>query len=91
MYEIQSIVRRSPKVVAATVNDTAFLLHVEDWLYLELNDSGSGIWSLLDEGRSVERIVEDLSRSFNVDPEVCVRETLEFLAILADKHFVISG
>jgi len=89
MDEIQSIFKRSPKVVAATIDATTFLLHVEDWVYLELNESGSGIWCFLDEGRSVEEIVEDLSRSFNVDHEVCVRETLEFLATLAEKHFVI--
>lgn len=89
MYQVQTIFKRSPKVVAATIGEAAFLLHIEDWVYLELNESGSGIWALLEDNRSVDQIVDDLSRSFNVDRELCVRETLEFLGTLEEKHFVI--
>jgi hypothetical protein len=89
MYDIETIYKRSPMVVAATVSGTSFLLHIEDWVYLELNESGSGIWALLEDDRNVDQIVEDLSRSFRVDREVCVKDTLEFLATLEEKHFAI--
>jgi hypothetical protein len=88
MNDIPIIFKRSPKVVAAAVDDKAFLLHIEDWVYLELNESGSRIWELLDDGKSAAQIVEDLGQSFNVNREVCALDTSEFLATLEEKHFV---
>jgi len=88
MPETDTIFTRSPQVVAAAVGDKAFLLHIEDWVYLELNESGSRIWELLEEGKPVDRVVEDLSRDFNVEHELCASDTTEFLATLETKHFV---
>jgi hypothetical protein len=83
-----SIFKRSPEVVAAAVGEKSFLLHVEEWVYLELNESGSRIWELLDDGRTVDGVVEDLVRDFDLDPAVGVGDTTEFLATLEAKHFV---
>jgi hypothetical protein len=83
-----SIFKRSPEVVAATVGDKSFLLHVEEWVYLELNESGSRIWELLDDGNTIDHVVEDLVHDFNLDPAVGVSDTTEFLATLEAKHFV---
>jgi len=83
-----SIFKRSPEVVAATIGDKSFLLHVEEWVYLELNESGSRIWELLDDGNTIDHVVEDLVRDFDLDPAVGVSDTTEFLATLEAKHFV---
>lgn len=83
-----SIFKRSPEVVAAVVGEKSFLLHVEEWVYLELNESGSRIWELLDEGNTIDRVVEGLVRDFEVDLAVGVSDTSEFLATLEAKRFV---
>jgi hypothetical protein len=89
MPETFPIFKRSPEVVAATVGDKSFLLHIEDWVYLELNESGSRIWELIDDGRTIDAIVEGLTRDFNVDPQLGASDTAEFLATLEAKHFVM--
>jgi hypothetical protein len=89
MAETQIIFERSPEVVAATVGEKSFLLHVNDWVYLELNESGSRIWELLGVGKPVEQVVEDLGRDFNVDRALCASDTSEFLELLEAKHFVV--
>ncbi len=91
MAEIQPIFKRSPEVVAATVGEKSFLLHVQDWVYLELNESAGRIWELLDEGRAVDEVVDDLGRYFAVDRDVCKRDTDELLATLEARHFVTRG
>jgi hypothetical protein len=91
MSETQTIFKRSPEVVAATVGEKSFLLHIQDWVYLELNESGSAIWELLDEGKPVDQVVDDLGQDFNVDRELCTQDTTEFLATLEAKHFVIRA
>jgi hypothetical protein len=87
MSNVPVIFRRSPKVVAAMIGETSFLLHVEEWVYLELNESARRIWELLDEDRSLDEMVEELRREFNVDRELCVSHASEFLVALEEKHF----
>jgi hypothetical protein len=86
-----SIFKRSPEVVAAAVGGKSFLLHVDEWVYLELNESGSRIWELLDDGKTIDYVVENLVRDFDLDPVVGVSDTAEFLATLEAKHFVMRG
>ena len=91
MAEIQTIFERSPEVVAATVGEKSFLLHIQDWVYLELNESGTRIWELLDDRRPVDQVVEGLCLDFNVDRHLCASDTAEFIATLEAKHFVTRG
>ena len=56
MENVEGIYKRAPDVVAASMGDTALLLHVNDWVYLELNESGSRIWALLEDGRGIQQL-----------------------------------
>ncbi|HEY4355063.1 MAG TPA: PqqD family protein [Acidobacteriaceae bacterium] len=80
--------KRVPEVVEAKAGDQTFLLHVNDWVYLELNESASRIWALLEDAKSVDDVTSDLVREFAVSPETCAAETREFLDLLKEKHFV---
>ena len=88
MTEIPLLFKRAPAVVAATVGEKSFLLHIEEWVYLELNESGSRIWDLLDGQRPFPEMIELLGRDFHVDRELCADDTMEFLNDLEAKHFV---
>ena len=87
----QLLFRRSPDVVAANLGEKSFLLHVGQWVYLELNESGSRIWDLLEDGTTPSALVDHLTREFDVDRNVCEQQTEEFLAELALKQFVLSS
>ncbi len=82
--------RRSPEVVAANLGDKSFLLHVGDWVYLELNSSGSRIWELLEAETSARTLVDTLLTEFDIDRDTCTRETAEFLDTLMEKHFIVT-
>ena len=84
----QTIYKRSSEVVAATVGEKAFLLHISDWIYLELNEIGRRIWELLDEGKTVPQVVDKLEEEFAVERELCTSDTAELLNTLEEKHFV---
>jgi len=87
----QSVVvyKRAPDVVAASMGEIALLLHVNDWVYLELNESGSRIWELLEDGRGVPQLVSALVKEFAIDPEDCAEDTTDFLSMLESKKFVV--
>ena len=85
------VYRRSPDVVAASLGDKSFLLHTGDWVYLELNGSGSRIWELLDAGQTAAALAGQLVVEFDVEAGTCERETEEFLATLTEKHFLLAS
>jgi hypothetical protein len=81
---------RSPDVVAATLKDKVFLLHVDRWVYLELNESGLRIWELLEDGRTLKALVEALRREFDVPADICARDVGEIMEMLRMEQFVLS-
>ena len=82
--------QRVAEVVEAQVGGKAFLLHVQDWVYLELNGTGSRIWALLEGEKTVDDLTAALVREFAIDADECAAETAEFLSFLQAKHFVTS-
>jgi hypothetical protein len=90
MSATPTIYRRSPEVVAANLGASSFLLHVTDWVYLELNETGSTVWSLLDDGSTLESMLEKILQQFDVEPAVCFYESLEFLEFLQERRFVLA-
>ena len=66
------------------------VLHVTDWVYLELNESGSRIWELLESQPNLQTLTDQLVSEFAVDRALCEQETAEFLADLTTKHFAVA-
>ncbi len=58
-----------------------------DGVMLSLNVLGTEIWKRCD-GRTVEEIVADLIKEFDVDPSVLREDTQAFLAELEQKGFI---
>lgn len=91
MVQTLPIFKRSAEVVAAQVGDKSLLLHITDWVYLELNESGSRVWELLGDGRTLDGLVGDLCREFKVDAQTCSADTSELLEMLETKRFIQRG
>jgi Coenzyme PQQ synthesis protein D (PqqD) len=91
MKDSLAIYRRAPEVVAATMGEISLLLHVNNWVYLELNESGSRIWELLEGGQAIPQLVSTLIEEFAVAPEDCAEETADFLSLLESKNFVVRS
>jgi hypothetical protein len=81
---------RSPDVVAATIGDKTFLLNVQTWVYLGLNESGLRVWELLDGGQTTESLVGALRQEFDVPQDVCEGDVAGLLVALQAERFVIS-
>jgi pyrroloquinoline quinone biosynthesis protein D len=58
-----------------------------DGIMLSLNVLGTEIWKRCD-GRSVDEIVSDLTKEFDVEPAVLKTDALAFLAELEQKGFI---
>jgi Coenzyme PQQ synthesis protein D (PqqD) len=80
MLEARTIVKRSDRQVACSLNDEVVLLNLDKGFYFSLQDVGAHIWNALQEPLSVDEIVLSVVAHFDVASEICRSDVLEFLA-----------
>lgn len=71
-----------PDALSASLSDGAVLLQLYTKRYFSLNDTGSRIWSLLEQHASEDEIVETLVREYDVETSeatLAVRRLLDDL------------
>ena len=73
------LISRNEAIVFTDLDDTIVMMDVNEGKYYELDQIGARLWSLLETGRSVADLCDALSTEFDVDPDTCLRDTLEFL------------
>jgi hypothetical protein len=74
------LILRNPEICAAELDGEICLFHPENAQYLNLNSTGSAIWTLLEDSTDREDLVAQLLARFEVDEAICRRETEAFLA-----------
>ena len=76
---LTSLVSRNEAIVFTDLDDTIVMMDVDEGQYYELDPVGARIWTLLETGRSAADLCGALAAEFDVDPDTCHRDTLEFL------------
>ncbi len=74
------LILRNPEICAAELDGEICLFHPDNAQYLNLNVTGSAIWTLLDTPTDREALVAQLLARFEVEEVICRRETEAFLA-----------
>jgi pyrroloquinoline quinone biosynthesis protein D len=69
------------------VSEVGTSILFSDGVMLSLNLLGTEIWKICD-GKSIDSIVSELLPRFDADPEVLKKDTIRFIADLAQKGFV---
>ncbi len=88
MLSSDAVFRRSTDASAATVDDLVVLLNIDAGKYHGLNAVGSLVWDRLAEPRSIQQLVADLTRRFEVDLDTADAATRAFLSDLAQRGLV---
>jgi len=77
-----------PDVVWKDVDGEVVLVHLETNRIYELNRTGARLWTLLNEGRSVEEAEKILTEEFAVDDQTAHTETAALLEDLLRQQLV---
>ena len=83
-----SRVSRNEAIVFTDLDDTIVMMDVDEGQYYELDPVGARIWTLLETDRSAADLCDALAAEFDVDPDTCHRDTLEFLQSASDLRIV---
>ena len=79
----------SVRVAHRTIGGVAVLVNINDNTMLQLNETGTHIWSLLD-GRNVAEIADLLHGRFEVSREQSMVDTREFIEVLLERGLIVE-
>lgn len=76
------IVSRRAELIETEVDGELVALHIDTGTCYGFNGTATRIWSLIERPRRVSELQEELTREFDVDPEVCKQQLDELLSEL---------
>ena len=82
------VVERGSDIIAADVDQDLVMVSIENGFYYGTSNVGREIWEAIEQPKKVSDLIEQLTASYKVDPEVCKEETLSFLEQLLAESLV---
>jgi hypothetical protein len=82
------VVVRDNEPIAASVDGETVILSAKAEAYFGLGEIGSDIWQRLATPRKVSDICADLTRDYDVESEICERDTVAFLTKLLEDRLI---
>ena len=86
--DLSSMATRNEAIVFTDLDDSIVMMDVDEGQYYELDTVGAKIWALIEAPRPVAEICDALVDEFEVDPDTCRDETLEFLQTASEHRIV---
>jgi hypothetical protein len=84
-----SVYRRAPKAIFTDLDGETALFQTDTCEYLVLNATGSAIWELIGVPCSLQDICRQLVDNYDVQLELCLHETSEWLKNAVDREVVL--
>ena len=83
-----TVLVRREGALTAQVDDELVMLDTSQSRYFGLDPTGTVIWGLLAEPRTVDEVCAELTARYEVDDESCRRDVLAFATELVDAGLV---
>lgn len=81
----------SPDVVFRDLEGEAVILDLSSGIYFGLNEVGTRVWRLVDEGRHPSEIVEMVAAEYAADRETIARDIDRLLDDLSSRRLIVPG
>ena len=82
MRIMPDLTRPNPEVLAKRLDESTVLVDIGTNRIFELNESGTRVWELLDQGLNTDRIVQRLIDEFDVEDEQAAGDVKKLLSQL---------
>ena len=76
-------------VVSRELEGEAVILNLESGVYFGLNEVGTRIWALIQQGRSLRNVLEALQQEYEVNPQILENDLLQLVEQLQARGLVI--
>ncbi|MEI6137634.1 MAG: PqqD family peptide modification chaperone [Mariniphaga sp.] len=71
---------RNNEILDGNLDGSLVMMDIQKGKYFSLNPVGKRIWELIEQPKSFDEITDSLQAEFEVTPEQCRSEVIEFLA-----------
>ena len=85
---MDSVVARNEDIFAGQIDDELVMVSIESGNYFVLNLTARRIWDLLESPLSISEICDKLMEEYEIDPQNCQAEVLQFAEKLLSKHII---
>ena len=79
---------KSEELIEAPLDESIALMSIENGKYYGLENVAKDIWNSIESPKTINQIVENLLSKYEVDREVCEKETLLFLEKIGAKSMI---
>jgi hypothetical protein len=87
---LETVVQRRGDLLANDLSENeTVMLDVAGGSYYGLKSAGKAIWDLIEEPRRVDDVCDRLLEDFEVEADVCRRETLSFMERLDERGLLV--
>jgi len=83
-----SKLKKTGAALTSSIHDEVVMMNVKQGSYYSLNPVASEIWELLDKHHTVPSLISELTKIYEVDPEVCESQLVEYLNELITEGLV---
>lgn len=85
---LSTLVQRNQSLVSTRIDEDTVMMSIDNGEYYGLNPIGTRVWELIENPVVVSQIISRLQDEFDVSPEVCEADTMEFLNQLYAKNLL---
>ena len=82
--------KASPEIIWSDLGDGAALFDIRCGIYYDLNQSGSIVWTMLDEPRSISDLAAELARVCEIDLAISTADTTALIEDLLSHNLVLT-
>jgi len=75
-------------VIGKEIQSKSVLLNLDNGTYYTLNKTGTFIWSLLDQKREVNYLIERVTQRFDIDKDKAYSDVQVFIEALKDQGLI---
>jgi Coenzyme PQQ synthesis protein D (PqqD) len=83
-------IRLSPDVVFRDLEGEAVILDLASGRYFGLNAVGTRIWTLLEEGTPIERIVDAIASEYDAEVQQIARDVTALIEQLSSRGLIVG-
>lgn len=87
-FQKQSVFKISENILFTELDDEVCLFCNSRAEYLNLNNTGSHVWKLIEKKFNLSEIIENLLREYEIPQEKCISEVNDFIKDLIKREII---
>lgn len=88
IFNPHTLLQRNPELLSSSIDDETVLFDSEQGQYFSMDPVGSAIWQKLATPITLEQLINDLVKEFDVTHAQCQTDTKTFLTQLYDAKLI---